>query len=167
MEYLKLPQEPAGVVENNRPPAYWPSTTSTSESMITVKDLVIKYAPSLPAVLHGVSFDVKPREKIGLLGRTGESWLPSSCRILLKKGLGSGKSTLAMALLRFVDPIEGSIWIDGMNIQEIGLQDLRSRLVCSHSHVFWLLFLQDLQTFIPQDSVLFTGTIRLVKKNGK
>lgn len=126
IEYLSLPQEPPGIIESNRPPAYWPSTTSNGGPMITVKNLVIKYAPTLPAVLHGVSFEVKPGEKIGLLGRTG-----------------SGKSTLAMALLRFVDPTEGSIWIDGINIQEIGLRDLRSRL-----------------TFIPQDSVLFMGTIR-------
>jgi ABC-type glutathione transport system ATPase component len=40
--------------------------------MISVNDLVVKYAPNLPNVLHGVSFDVKPREKVGLLGRTGE-----------------------------------------------------------------------------------------------
>jgi ABC-type glutathione transport system ATPase component len=39
--------------------------------MISVNNLVIKYAPTLPAVLHDVSFEVKPGEKIGLLGRTG------------------------------------------------------------------------------------------------
>ena len=43
--------------------------------MISVNDLVIKYAPTLPAVLHSVSFEVKPREKVGLLGRTGKGSL--------------------------------------------------------------------------------------------
>ena len=86
MEYLDLPQEPAAVIESSRPPAYWPSSTSTNQdSMLTVEDLVIKYAPDLPAVLHGVSFSLKAKERVGLLGRTG-----------------SGKSTLAMSILRFV-----------------------------------------------------------------
>lgn len=53
--------------------------------MISVENLVIKYAPELPPVLHGVSFQLKARERVGLLGRTG-----------------SGKSTLATSILRFV-----------------------------------------------------------------
>ena len=84
MEYLDLPQEPPAVIESNRPPAYWPSSAS-SDALIRVEDLVVKYAPELPAVLHGVSFNLKAKERVGLLGRTG-----------------SGKSTLAMSILRFV-----------------------------------------------------------------
>jgi ABC-type multidrug transport system fused ATPase/permease subunit len=95
--------------------------------MIAVKDLVIRYAPDLPDVLHGVTFSLRGQERVGLLGRTG-----------------SGKSTLAMSILRFVsgvllvravlsftqvDPVEGSIAIDGIDITKIGLYDLRSRLV--------------------------------------
>lgn len=53
--------------------------------MISVENLVIKYAPDLPAVLQDVSFTLKAGERVGLLGRTG-----------------SGKSTLAMSILRFV-----------------------------------------------------------------
>ncbi|KZO90715.1 hypothetical protein CALVIDRAFT_542481 [Calocera viscosa TUFC12733] len=56
---------------------------------------------------------------------------------------GSGKSTLAMSFLRFIDPRKGQIVVDGIDITTIGLQDLRSRI-----------------TFIPQDAVLFSGTIR-------
>lgn len=74
VEYLALPQEPPAVIESNRPPAYWPSSTSNN-CLISVEDLVIKYAPELPAVLHGVSFTLKAKERIGLLGRTGSGML--------------------------------------------------------------------------------------------
>lgn len=95
------------VIEGKRPPAYWPS----SEGGISVEDLVISYAPSLPPVIKGVSFHISKREKVGLVGRTG-----------------SGKSTMALSLLRFTDPTSGRIMIDGIDITTIGLQDLRSRL---------------------------------------
>jgi ABC-type multidrug transport system fused ATPase/permease subunit len=84
VEYLGLPQEPAAVNESNRPPAYWPSS-SNEKDMLVVENLIVKYSPELPAVLHGVSFTLRGKERVGLLGRTG-----------------SGKSTLAMSLLRFV-----------------------------------------------------------------
>ncbi len=71
VEYLELPQEPPVIVESSRPPAYWPS--SEGENLIVVEDLVIRYAPELPPVLHDVSFSLKGRERVGLLGRTGAS----------------------------------------------------------------------------------------------
>lgn len=110
VEYLDLPQEPPAIIESNPVPAYWPS--SSSSQMLVVDNLVIRYAPDLPAVLQGISFTLNPKERVGLLGRTG-----------------SGKSTLAMALLRFVDPTEGRIMIGGLDISKIGLHDLRSRVV--------------------------------------
>ncbi|KAL0951671.1 hypothetical protein HGRIS_008350 [Hohenbuehelia grisea] len=112
IEYLDLPQEPPAVIKSNRPPAYWPSSSSSNrDSLVQVEDLVVKYSPELPPVLHGVSFHLKAKERIGLLGRTG-----------------SGKSTLAMSLLRFVDPASGKIIIDGIDISKIGIHDLRSRI---------------------------------------
>ncbi|KII83760.1 hypothetical protein PLICRDRAFT_119100 [Plicaturopsis crispa FD-325 SS-3] len=110
VEYLDLPQEPPAIIESNRPPAYWPSSTS-STPLLVAEDLVVKYAPDLPAVLHGVSFALNARERVGVLGRTG-----------------SGKSTLAMSILRFVDPAGGRILIDGIDISTIGVHDLRSRI---------------------------------------
>ncbi|KAF8752415.1 P-loop containing nucleoside triphosphate hydrolase protein [Rhizoctonia solani] len=124
VEYLDLPQEPNGK-DCPKPPAHWPSNTS-SDALIAVENLVMRYSPELDPVLHGVSFKLRPREKVGLLGRTG-----------------SGKSTLAMSFLRFVEPSEGSIRIDGLDITKISLQDLRSKI-----------------TIIPQDPVLFSGTVR-------
>ena len=56
---------------------------------------------------------------------------------------GSGKSTLAMSLLRFVEPTAGSAFLDGIDITSMGVDDLRSRI-----------------TYIPQDAVLFSGTIK-------
>ncbi|KAJ7764128.1 hypothetical protein DFH07DRAFT_1059163 [Mycena maculata] len=110
VEYLKLPQEPPAIIENSRPPAYWPSSAKNT-SLISVENLVVKYSPELPAVLQDISFTLKAGERIGLIGRTG-----------------SGKSTLAMSILRFVDPAGGRIVIDGIDISTIGINDLRSRL---------------------------------------
>ena len=62
-------------------------------------------------MLHKLTFEVKPGEKVGVLGRTG-----------------SGKSTLALSFFRFVDPTEGRIVIDGLDIAQVGLTDLLSRL---------------------------------------
>jgi ABC-type multidrug transport system fused ATPase/permease subunit len=76
-----------------------------------VKDLQIRYAADLDPVLHGISFNVNPREKIGVVGRTG-----------------SGKSTLALSFFRFVEASQGSIVIDGIDISKIGTDDLRSNL---------------------------------------
>ena len=101
VEYLELPQEPPAIIESQRPPAYWPSST-TKDPLIHVENLVIKYAPDLPPVLHDVSFSLQSKERIGLLGRTGMSSFSSSELVLNVKHTGSGKSTLAMSLLRFV-----------------------------------------------------------------
>lgn len=66
---LGLPQEPSAVIKNARPPAAWPSSTGSNES--DLRNLEVKYAPDLPAVLHDISFSLKARERVGLLGRTG------------------------------------------------------------------------------------------------
>lgn len=118
LEYSELPiEDPSGA----DPPAAWPT-----EGRLEVTDLVIGYAPDLPPVLKGLTFSIKPNERIGVVGRTG-----------------AGKSSLTLALFRFLEAREGSITIDGVDISKIKLKDLRSRLA-----------------IIPQDPVLFSGTVR-------
>lgn len=63
VEYLDLPQEAPPIIEKSRPPAYWPSTSGE----LVVENLVVQYAPKLPAVLHNLSFVVRPSEKIGVV----------------------------------------------------------------------------------------------------
>lgn len=104
-EFTELQQEAPEYVEP-RPAASWPE-----HGFIKVENLVIKYAPDLPSVLHNISFEVSPRQKIGIVGATG-----------------CGKSTLALSFFRFVEAAEGRIVIDGLDISKIGLTDLRSRM---------------------------------------
>ncbi|PLB52306.1 P-loop containing nucleoside triphosphate hydrolase protein [Aspergillus steynii IBT 23096] len=117
-EYMKLDTEPA---TGDAAPEDWPSSGE-----IKVTNLEVRYAHDLEAVLKGVSFHVRPRERIGIVGRTG-----------------SGKSSLTLALFRFLEARKGAIEIDGVDISQIKLHDLRSRLA-----------------IIPQDPVLFSGTVR-------
>ncbi|CAE6493905.1 unnamed protein product [Rhizoctonia solani] len=104
-EFSTIAQEAPEFIEP-RPSASWPE-----KGDISVENLTIRYAPTLPNVLHGLTFDIKARSKIGVLGRTG-----------------SGKSTLALSFFRFVEATEGHIVIDGVDISKLGLSDLRSRL---------------------------------------
>jgi ABC-type transport system involved in Fe-S cluster assembly fused permease/ATPase subunit len=52
------------------------------------------------------------------------------CAIIADYGffLGSGKSTLALSFFRFIEPFQGNIIIDNVDISQIGLEDLRSNL---------------------------------------
>lgn len=100
---------------------HWPS-----KGEIEVNNLFVRYAEHLPTVLKGVSFKVNSGERVGIIGRTG-----------------SGKSTLFQALYRFIEPYEGHIKIDGVDIRHVPLKLLRKKMA-----------------IIPQDPTLFMGTIR-------
>ncbi len=62
-------------------------------------------------VLRGVSFEIKPEQKVGIVGRTG-----------------AGKSSLTLALFRIIEGAQGAICIDGINIAQMGLARLREAL---------------------------------------
>ncbi|GMF03683.1 unnamed protein product [Ambrosiozyma monospora] len=106
-EYVEeIPQEPPAVIPETEPSSNWPE-----RGAIEVSNLSIRYAPELPRVIDGVSFNVKPGEKVGIVGRTG-----------------AGKSTIIASFFRFVEPDSGYVKIDGVNICSLGLQRLRRAL---------------------------------------
>ncbi|KAK9999532.1 hypothetical protein SO802_019135 [Lithocarpus litseifolius] len=104
--YVDLPSEAPAIIESNRPPPGWPSSGS-----IVFEDVVMRYRPELPPVLHGLSFTVPPSEKLGIVGRTG-----------------AGKSSMLNALFRMVETERGRILIDECDIGKLGLTDLRKVL---------------------------------------
>ena len=107
IHYAKnIEQEPPHEIPEMRPKAPWPA-----DGRIEIKDVFLKYRPELPDVLRGLTMDVSPGEKIGIVGRTG-----------------AGKSSIMTALYRLVELSAGSILIDGVDISTIGLNDLRSTL---------------------------------------
>ncbi|KDR22129.1 probable multidrug resistance-associated protein lethal(2)03659 [Zootermopsis nevadensis] len=121
LEFTDVEQEPPLTSPpDKQPPESWPS-----EGAITFERLYLKYPNTESLVLKGLSFAIEAKEKVGIVGRTG-----------------AGKSTLITALYRLT-PIEGSIYIDGINTTAIGLHELRKKL-----------------SIIPQVPVLFSGTLR-------
>ncbi|GIY19081.1 multidrug resistance-associated protein 5 [Caerostris extrusa] len=116
-----LESEAPAVIDKMRPSPDWPT-----RGHIAFKDVKMRYRPGLPLVLKGLTFEIEHQEKIGIVGRSG-----------------AGKSSLGAVLFRLVELSSGTITIDGINIEELGLEDLRSRM-----------------SVIPQDPVLFHGSIR-------
>ncbi|KAF9409362.1 hypothetical protein HW555_011256 [Spodoptera exigua] len=120
-EYSNIESEPPLQSEpEKKPPPSWPEA-----GRIEFKHVFLYYVPSEPAVLNDLSFVVQPKEKVGIVGRTG-----------------AGKSSLINALFRLAT-IEGEIIIDGRETSQLGLHELRSQL-----------------SIIPQEPVLFSGTMR-------
>ncbi len=64
-EYSTLPSEPLETGEI-KPPSDWPT-----KGAIKFKNVSFGYAKKLPDVLHNLSFEIQPNEKIGIIGRTG------------------------------------------------------------------------------------------------
>ncbi|KAF9971485.1 hypothetical protein BGZ73_005585 [Actinomortierella ambigua] len=164
-EYRHLNSEaPAEMEEDKNLSDLWPQT-----GHLVFKNYSSRYREGLDTVIKHISFEAQPGEKIGIVGRTG-----------------AGKSSLTLALFRIIEaanshwakasfnrpnshsddvPLEnlqgeieqvgeseggeeveedgGSIWIDGVDISTVGLRQLRQHLA-----------------IIPQDSTLFSGTLR-------
>ncbi|RLO01811.1 hypothetical protein DYB28_004237, partial [Aphanomyces astaci] len=99
------------------------STSWPSQGQVQFDNVSYRYKPTDPLVLKDVSFTVNGGEKVGIVGRTG-----------------AGKSSLMMSLFRMNDVAAGHIRIDGLDIADVGLHNLRSHLA-----------------IIPQNPVLFKG----------
>ncbi|CAK7265545.1 ATP-binding cassette glutathione S-conjugate transporter ycf1 [Sporothrix epigloea] len=106
LEYASLPSEAPEIIHRNRPPVSWPA-----RGAVELSDYSARYREGLDLVLKNVTLDIKPHEKIGIVGRTG-----------------AGKSSLTLALFRIIEPDTGHIRIDDLNTSTIGLLDLRRRL---------------------------------------
>ncbi|ERM99159.1 ABC transporter C family member 2 [Amborella trichopoda] len=104
--YIDLPSEAPFVIESDRPPPGWPALGT-----IKFENVVLRYRPELPPVLHNLSFSIMPSEKVGIVGRTG-----------------AGKSSMLNALFRIVELEHGRILIDDCDVSKFGLADLRKAL---------------------------------------
>ena len=117
-EYSNLPQENW---EGLTPVDSWPQNGE-----ILFKNTSFRYRADLPPTLKALDLKINAGEKIGIVGRTG-----------------AGKSSLFLMILRLVEPFEGEVFIDGVNLAHVDLETLRTRI-----------------SIIPQDPVLFAGTFR-------
>jgi len=85
---------------------------------VSLKNVIFEYDKDKP-VLKGISFEVKPGEKVALVGATG-----------------SGKSTIIKLIPRFYDPQEGCVLIDGVDVRDIKISSLRKNIGIVHQDVF-------------------------------
>ncbi|KAJ8929222.1 hypothetical protein NQ314_018101 [Rhamnusium bicolor] len=102
-EYIDL--NPESDEKTRAPPASWPE-----EGNLKFDTLCLRYSQNDPWVLNNLTIEIKSKEKIGIVGRTG-----------------AGKSSLIVALFRLTD-IDGNIFIDNINIKGIPLSILRSKI---------------------------------------
>ncbi|XP_074546321.1 multidrug resistance-associated protein 1-like isoform X1 [Halichoeres trimaculatus] len=121
-EYDSTPKEAAWTLQGSLLPTAWPTTGN-----IQFEEYGLQYRKGLDWALNDISINIQDKEKIGIVGRTG-----------------AGKSSLALGIFRILEAAKGRIIIDGINIAQIGLHELRSRI-----------------TIIPQDPVLFSGSLRM------
>ena len=115
---LNLLDTPIGLVEGD-------IELDETKGEITFDSIEFSY-PERESVLDGVSLNIGAGETIGLVGSTG-----------------SGKTTLVSLLLRFHDPLQGSVSLDGNDVKELKLASLRGSI-----------------SLVSQNTTLFPGTVR-------
>ncbi|HAT1614039.1 TPA: ABC transporter ATP-binding protein [Raoultella ornithinolytica] len=101
-----------------------PSPRDGTTGDIEICDLHFQYEAGKP-VIRGMNMHIRPGEKVAIVGESG-----------------SGKSTLISLLMRFYDPTEGKIMLDGTDIRLLSLSDLRQQF-----------------SIVTQDNLLFNRTI--------
>ncbi|KAL4454971.1 hypothetical protein ABPG74_006353 [Tetrahymena malaccensis] len=109
--YLQNREEHKKQLINPLPPDQDSLYNWPQEGNIVIDDLYLKYRPNLPCVIKGITTQIKPCEKIGVVGRTG-----------------AGKSTITLSLLRIIEAFKGKITIDGVDISKIRLDQLRHKI---------------------------------------
>ncbi|MCB2223108.1 MAG: ABC transporter ATP-binding protein/permease [Actinobacteria bacterium] len=109
-------------VQDPEAPASWPDEV---RGEVRLEGVTFAYVPGLP-VVEGVDLVVAPGERVAIVGETG-----------------AGKSTLARLVLRFYDPTEGRVVVDGVDLRTITAAERARRVV-----------------LIPQEGFLFNGTLR-------
>src|SRR5207244_12991064 len=114
-----LLDEPSDVEE--RPDA---RPLGRANGAIAFRNVSFAYGEDRP-VLHDIAFDVEPGTRLGIAGASG-----------------AGKTTLISLLTRFYDPTGGQIWLDGVDLRDYKLEDLRRQFA-----------------IVPQDPVLFSASI--------
>ena len=104
-KYSNLEAEHEPTVEMEVP-TVWPS-----KGEINFEGVVMPYLPNAPPVLKGITFSIRPGEKVGVVGRTG-----------------AGKSSLIVALYRLAEISEGKIEVDSTDCSFVNLNKLRSSM---------------------------------------
>jgi ABC-type bacteriocin/lantibiotic exporter with double-glycine peptidase domain len=98
-DVMAAPEEPTGA-----------STPGVLRGAIRLDNVFFRYGPHEPPVIQDVSLEVKPGERIALVGRSG-----------------AGKSTLGRLMLGLVAPDAGAVYVDGRNLRELNLREVRQQ----------------------------------------
>ena len=109
-------------------PSHAQTADPSVQGQVEFRDVTFRYSKNSEAVVEQVTFKAEAGQTVAFIGSTG-----------------SGKSTLVNLLPRFYDVSDGEILVDGVNVQDYDLEDLRNKV-----------------GYIPQKAVLFSGD---VKKN--
>lgn len=107
-------------------PAQGQSPDPSLKGQVTFQNVTFRYAQEAEPVIQDVSFQAQAGQTVAFIGSTG-----------------SGKSTLVNLIPRFYDVSEGQILVDGINVADYDLSELRKRV-----------------GYIPQKAVLFSGDIQ-------
>lgn len=117
------------IKEDKNPQAF----DASKKGLVEFKNVSFKYPDADEDILHDINFTANSGETTAFIGSTG-----------------SGKSTLINLILRFHDVTKGEIKVDGVNIKNVKLHDLREKI-----------------GYVPQKGVLFSGTIDSNLRYGK
>ena len=107
-------------------PSHPQTANSSVKGQVEYRNVTFRYSKNSEAVVEHVSFKAEAGQTIAFIGSTG-----------------SGKSTLVNLLPRFYDVSDGEILVDGVNVKDYDLEDLRNKV-----------------GYIPQKAVLFSGDVK-------